>query len=935
MKKHKVVFSILLMTILLWGAGTEYQISRASDPPVTPTPSVNDANGAPPYSTPGEKTPHTNNVLGDVQLVRAADDRYATYTYTHSDMILFSYENDTTITVTNSADTVVWSGSLNAGEHHVVISGEGVFRAEADHPFSILVGDAATDNILGYYAVDQNGKGTSTLFHTYHLDPFEDSYYPNHFLVFAYEDGTTVSVVDTETSAVIWSGSLNEGEHYDNTTLSDRYVTVSSNKPVSVLSFNDQGYYVPSSSGSFIGQTFHTYASFAHPNYRFNVVAYSNNTSVTIKNTTTSATIWQGTLDEGEVYTISSGESDNFFTVLSDKDVTVAAAPTQGNYYHSLYVADATGSRIGTLFYHPSNIGGKMVIFAYATGLVIVTDLNTGNEVWAGTLNTGESHTIIPDSDTRYKVFSTVPVSVLHDWGDGWGADFSPVQYATLPQTEWDYEPDPDSYSFENHSSSLTWDDLRQFMGSANIEIFLGGEEYHLQAAQEFFDNYYSTAGNGGSCDGMSASSLLFYREWGEPLSDFDPNANETYDLSSNYSDDIWQHIAYYQGYQLGREIYSYRHTEQMNGTPASIFQKIQEQIEQGNPDPLVVAIFGEDSGHALVPYRIEDRGNNRWDVFVYDSNHPGEEDHAIEFDLNSNTWEYTLFKYWWWFDTVWSGDADDHLISITPLSMYTRPGVPWWSDFSGPYEPANVLGARGTTDLLITDNQGNRLGLVNGELINEIPGAYPYIPLVGGFNEDRTPELYFIPSDVDYTITVQGGETGKAHIDQFVDGGLVQIENIDTTESSQGQVVVEDSGRTVAYSSTNTSDSLSISIDLETAESSTNYSIANTRLEAGNPMTVSVPSGSNNVHFVNDGSDTDYDLLMQHIDTNQYSNFRHKDIPIEGGDTHIAVITDWSDVDEITVYIDHNSDGTIDDSITVEHQELDTVYLPIVIKNH
>ena len=927
MNSYQVVSSILLITILLVVNVVIDKPAKAAYPNAMSTPTSDPANGS---SRPYERKEVWTSSLSDVSLVPASDDRYATYTYTHSDMILFGYEYSTNITVTNSADTVIWSGSLDVGEHHLIVSGEGVFRVEANHPFSILVGDAATNDVLGYYAVDQNGKGASTLFYTYHLDPIEAEFYPNHFLIFAYEDGTTVNVQDTETSATIWSGTLNTGEHYDNTILSDRYVTVSSSKPVSVLSFNDQGYYVPSSNGTFAGQTFYTYASFAHSNYRFNVVAYTDNTSVIIKNTTTNWIIWQGTLDEGEVYSLSSGEDDNFFTVLSDKDVTVCASPTQGDYYHSLYVSDSTGSRIGTHFYHPSNTGGKMVIFAYATGLVTVTDLNTGDEVWAGTLNTGESHTITPDSDTIYEVFSTVPVSVLHDWGDDWGADFAPVQYATSPQTEWDYEPNPDGYSFENDSSSLVWDDLRQFMGSANIEIFIGEEEYHLQAAQEFFDNYYSTAGDGGSCDGMSATSLLFYREWGRPLSDFDPDASETYDLSSNYNDTLWQHIAYYQGYQMGREINSYRNTEQMNGTPSSIFQRIKEQIEQGNPDPLILAILHENSGHALVPYRVEDKGDSKWDMFVYDSNYPGEEDHAVEFDLNKNTWKYTLRKYRWWFDKVWSGDANDHNISIAPLSMYTRPGVPWWSDLSGPYQPANVVGARGAADLIITDSQGHRLGLVDGELISDIPGAYPYIPLIDGFNEGRTPELYFIPSSVDYTVTVQGGGMGTAHIDQFVPGGLVQVENIDTAEDSESQLVIEDGGHTVAYSSTDTSDSLSISVDVESENSSKNYSIANTAVAAGSMITVSVPSGGDSVYYINGGNETSYDLMMRYVDTEQYSSFQHSNIPIENGDTHIAVVVDWSDVNEVTVYIDHHSDGTIDQTIILENQE-GNLFLPVI----
>ncbi|MBI5611298.1 MAG: hypothetical protein HY902_20660 [Deltaproteobacteria bacterium] len=46
------------------------------------------------------------------------------------------------------------------------------------------------------------------------------------------------------------------------------------------------------------------------------------------------------------------------------------------------------------------------------------------------------------------------------------------------------------------------------------------------------------------------------------------------------------------------------------------------------------------EGGHALLPYATKKVAGNKWQILVYDSNHPGE-DRAIEVDADADSWQY------------------------------------------------------------------------------------------------------------------------------------------------------------------------------------------------------------------------------------------------------------------------------------------------------
>ena len=76
------------------------------------------------------------------------------------------------------------------------------------------------------------------------------------------------------------------------------------------------------------------------------------------------------------------------------------------------------------------------------------------------------------------------------------------------------------------------------------------------------------------------------------------------------------------------------------------------------NGGPLyTIKIFNADGGHAITPYAVEDKGDGKFAVLVYDNNYPGIT-RAVEFDTNANTWSYNAATRPDLPEALYSGDA-------------------------------------------------------------------------------------------------------------------------------------------------------------------------------------------------------------------------------------------------------------------------------------
>ncbi|MEW6194867.1 MAG: CARDB domain-containing protein [Bacteroidota bacterium] len=385
------------------------------------------------------------NIKGSIyfQAAKETDGTFATTVYTFDNITVFSYFDNTTVSIYNSTGALQETRTLNLDTYYNFNFGSGVFRIVGNKTYTVLVGDAITSQVNGYFAVDEAGRAVSTKLNTWMSTSWGGA--DNDFIVFAYNDNTGFTVKNLETGALLAAGTLNTGQHYSFKDAGNipfgTPLQVSGTKPISALSYEDQDYYVPSSNGTFVGNLFYGFSAYngAWTN-SVTVTSYSDNNNVVITNTATGASLGSATLQTGQVYSIGI-TTPTFWTVTTTGNVSVANIPFygwSGDYWYMTRAIDQSGRGFGTLFYIPT-IRSSIHVFSFEAGNnVTITKLGvyenypyTSTEVvWTGTLNEGEYNTFTSEYGRYvYKVESTKNVSVLQS-NAGAGADFMPLAYS-------------------------------------------------------------------------------------------------------------------------------------------------------------------------------------------------------------------------------------------------------------------------------------------------------------------------------------------------------------------------------------------------------------------------------------------------------------------------------------------------------------------------
>ncbi len=359
--------------------------------------------------------------------------------YTPGGVILFSYMNDTYFVVKASSGDVFWNGTLDEGTiKHLTLSA-GTFSVETSKPYTLIVGEPETQSVVGYFALDPAGSGTSRELYTY-IPPPDPLYADAKFIIFAYENDTVVTATVAETQTILWQGTLNRSQHFSqdlsNVTWQNKTVHIESSDPVSVLCYLDQGFAVPSSTGLFTGTLFYTFAgNITNGNNDLNVIGHNDNTWVTISTTDSEALVWNGTVNSGEVHSEVFADP-MYLTIESNQSVAVTVDPYPTwpiMYQAALYTPDSDGNFIGRQFFTTARGGGTLRILAYENDAnVNITDQSTSTLIWKGTLNKMEFYERTT-SHTVYKITSDKSISVLEGYG-GWSAMFAPSYYTTDTQ---------------------------------------------------------------------------------------------------------------------------------------------------------------------------------------------------------------------------------------------------------------------------------------------------------------------------------------------------------------------------------------------------------------------------------------------------------------------------------------------------------------------
>jgi hypothetical protein len=351
--------------------------------------------------------------------------------------------------------------------------------------------------------------------------------------------------------------------------------------------------------------------------------------------------------------------------------------------------------------------------------------------------------------------------------------------------------------------------------------------------------------------------------------------------------------------------------------------------MSNGAPNPTSLIIYGQGGGHSITPYAVEHQSNGVFWVKVYDNNHPDDANRYVVVDTAANTWSYDLGG------TTWSGNASSHSLGAIPISYYAVPPVcPWclWQRTSTLNDGASVevwLGGPG--HLLITDAEGRRIGYVADQFVNEIPGAIGSV-LPGGMGVASEP-IYQLPLDGSYTISLDGqtvSGSGLANVTQFGPGYAVSVNGVAVGSGSQDHLVVTQDGTGISYQSA-TDKEVSLAMILGGDAGAIEFGIQGTAVGAGQAAVLKADASSGQLVFNNGRSGgSEYDLVIARTSAAGRQGFVHSGIHIVSADTHYVAYSTWPGTGSMTLYVDHGSDGTLDEVVPLEN-ETRTMFLPLL----
>jgi hypothetical protein len=341
------------------------------------------------------------------------------------------------------------------------------------------------------------------------------------------------------------------------------------------------------------------------------------------------------------------------------------------------------------------------------------------------------------------------------------------------------FRPGIDGFSFPNYGNEVEPQNLMP----GNVEHLFGsqvcvsgsGDTCVLTPAAEKWMEEGNEAMGGGHCMGFSVASLRLYAE---TLAAEDYGDDQTHDLELPDNDKLQGTLAESFAYQ---DLQSVKDRQFMS-TPTKVVTKLIELLDAGR-DTYTLGFYKRDGngGHAVTPIAVEDKGNGQMAIIVYDNNYP-DTIQAMEIDTKKDTYRYVGATNPNEEPDVYDGDATTVPLELIP----TTPGeamqpCPFCDDelVDAGAGKGTVLGAAKrytelslTGDnanhphLLLTTEDGKRSGIVNGRLLEEIPGVQVVLqwaddPSIGG------PEPKFrIPFGTSVNVTIDGSKLKKTSKD-------------------------------------------------------------------------------------------------------------------------------------------------------------------------
>jgi hypothetical protein len=529
-----------------------------------------------------------------------------------------------------------------------------------------------------------------------------------------------------------------------------------------------------------------------------------------------------------------------------------------------------------------------------------------------------------------------------------------------LEQVHSGFEPTTHGFSFFNYGdeinpTDLTPAEMERMFGDAVCAAVTDGTCVLTPAAQQWMEENNNYMG-GGHCYGMAAlSSLMYY----DRISPADFGGSVAYDLALE-NESLQREIAYWwamQGTYPGV-------AERIDSSPTAVVEALVDAFEEGKDatDYWVIAFYKRDftGGHAVTPLGVENLGDGRYNILVYDNNFPNET-RIIEIDTNADTWQYEGSPNPEIESDLYEGDANSLTLEVIDLTNALEPQVCHFCAEGASGETAglnNVLGSTGAAvvaeapdifwqalqelwdlliygetdafyqvwltgdfELLVVDDWDRRVGIADGEFVNEIPGAYRQHMKTNG--ENQSP-VYNIPVGLSFEVLIDASnleDVGNAAVSMIGPGYYLDVTDI-WLEPGEFDVIgvhIDKSRHQLTYS-TGYSESPTLEMGVETEEAAYAMQIIATELiggEDGFDIGLDTATGEFIINTSHNTDPSTYDVLVLRIADDGEYVFGAGDLVLDPENTVYIAFTDWAGPGSgLPVQLDYENDGEIDDEL-------------------
>lgn len=426
---------------------------------------------------------------------------------------------------------------------------------------------------------------------------------------------------------------------------------------------------------------------------------------------------------------------------------------------------------------------------------------------------------------------------------------------------------------------------------------------------------------SGGSCVGMSSTSLLLYHGnlnlinysstayFPAGITDRGAPAKWEYGtggkiLGPPKAGNLWAEIRKNHGVQTSAE-FLYEAVNQLDGISGNPTQRL--YTVRADPTNFVISMMKLGGGHAVAPYSTD--GNR---INIYDNNYPLTIGQYIDVDTSANTYSSS---------TSYSGSG-----------LFTIDLDVWRESRSMPFDLPSIAMHLifGEADALYSDGSGNQWGWqADGTHVKTMPGVVPFVPMGADTNTHNVP--LFVPitntSVSNVQINTQGGDylyyTGLG-------GNAVQLQVFDAPAGDQDKLEVIADQSVVngfSYQPASESDNFVPKLGSDLGEQQRLlFRWGDLETPGGGKVAFTTNPAAKSADYVNTtGISTTHYLVVDSMDGREgieaTTTQRFGPFTVPNGATHRTTIANWPEGTQLRSELDLDGDGVFESSTLVTGQ--------------